>query len=99
MSDFSRPLEDFKQQKLCDPCWNGKHWHREIVTNQKGVAKQGTNIIWDCLGLPCQCHCRELYKQQTARRKKIIPDYSQQTVIDTGNDVLTFGNKNTHKDE
>jgi hypothetical protein len=57
-----------------------------------------TVVIWDCMGGLCECNCRELFKEQTAKRKRVKPDYSKQSVIDTGNDVLEFGVKSEHED-
>lgn len=51
---------DFKGQHLCDPCWNGQHYHRKAGAN--GKAKGG--IIIDCLAGECECPCRMLLAEQ-----------------------------------
>jgi len=92
---FTRPLKDFKGYRLCDPCWNGKHWHKEIITTESGMAKKTNKNISDCLGEPCECPCRELMNEHHGRVKL---DRSLQLDIDMTN-PLQIGSIKSHKDE
>lgn len=51
---------DYKGQRLCDPCWNGQHYHRKV--GRSGKARGG--IIIDCLAGECECPCRALLAEQ-----------------------------------
>lgn len=92
---FTRPLKDYKGYKLCDPCWNGKHWHNEIITTPSGMAKRTNHRIADCLGEPCECPCKQLMNE---RRPRVKPDHSLQMGIDMTNPIQ-IGQTKTHKDE
>lgn len=79
-------VRDFKGQKLCRPCWDGCHYISDTVSRKK---------ISNCEGGECQCHCRKMLEEKVRRPKR---DKSLQTVIDTGNDVITVGTE-AHRDE
>ncbi len=92
---FTRPIADYKGYKLCDPCWNGHHWHNEIITGKDGCPKKSSRLIQDCLGEPCECPCRALRGE---KRPRVKPDMSLQMDIDMTNPIQ-IGTINKHKDE
>lgn len=72
--------------KLCDPCWNGQHFHRSKELNQ---------VITDCLGGRCECPCKQLNEELTLKRKRIRPDHSKQANLFLDLLVETI----THRDD
>lgn len=92
---FTRPLLDYRGLKLCDPCWNNHHWHKEIISGKDGSKKKGNRIIQDCLGPPCECPCIQLRKE---RHPKVKVDHSLNMDIDMTN-PLQIGSIKSHKDE
>ena len=86
VSNKNRPLKDFKGQKLCESCWNGNHYITDTVTKKK---------IANCFGEPCECHCVRMMQEKHGRPKR---DKSLQSVIDTGDDVISIGTP-SHRDD
>lgn len=74
MQRFKRPLVDYKGYKLCDPCWNGHHFHKQTMPNDKKGKPTGPRVS-DCLGPPCECECKPLLAE---KRPRIRPDNSLQ---------------------
>ncbi len=95
---FDRPLLDYKGYKLCSPCWNGHHWHNEIITGKDGCPKKSARLVQDCLGEPCECPCRALRGERQKKVRVDLTPANQQLDIDMTNPIQV-GNIKTHKDE
>jgi hypothetical protein len=57
-------LRDYKGMKLCDNCWNGKHY----AFKDKNDRGKLINKYCACNGCGCECPCAEL--MQPERRVK-----------------------------
>lgn len=109
---FDRPLKDYKGYKLCTPCWNGFHWHDELIRKycKKHKANpieddeycpdctfgKGTKKVQDCLGPPCECPCVALRNE---RHPRVKPDHSLQMDIDMTNPIQIGKKETTHNDQ
>lgn len=81
---WEQGMKDYRGLILCRNCWDGSH-----------DQKSGTGVIRRCTG-NCECPCSDLAVERL--RKKPV-DKSLQTVIDTGDDVIVFGNpQEKHRD-
>jgi len=57
---------DYKDQHLCDSCWNSAHYHYARGASGKPTRK----IVMDCLAGECECLCRALVAEMTAPKSK-----------------------------
>jgi len=62
--------------------------------------KRTGKIVMDCLGNPCECHCRELIREKTQRGplRDLNRTPDEQMNIDMNNPI-NIGIPNPHKDE